>query len=85
MSLELFTEVKDNLQNLSEDEIVEIYDEIFLRHALALTVVVKTGGKRPSTVRNLTLGELQAAVLLPDGSHEVLVHEHKTQVFFDGV
>ena len=78
LNLPELKEVKEDLLNLSNKEIKEKYDETYVKNALAIPALMTTGGKRPGTVANTTLGELRSAEELEDGSHDVLVHAHKT-------
>ena len=65
LNLPALNEVTEDLVNMSEVEILDKYDELYVRHALAVQALFSTGGKRPSTVANITLGELRSRGWFP--------------------
>ena len=71
-------EVKADMLDMSVKAIKAKYTETYVRNVLSLECLLTTAGKRPSTVANMKKKELQKAQRLEDGSHIVLVHEHKT-------
>ena len=76
---EELSQVKQDLISMTEMELREKYDEVYLRRALSFEALCTTAGKRPSTVGNIKLKELREAKVLENGNRDVLVHEHKTQ------
>ena len=70
-----------DLIDLSDQDIRDKYREIDLRYSLVLLVLLTMGGKRPSTMANITNGELYSAVELDDGSVCISVVAHKVGRF----
>ena len=79
LELDVFETVKDDLIFLPDEEFVEKYEEPYVRKVLSTESLITTGGKRPSTITQMTLGELRNAEKLPDGSWDVSVRNHKTK------
>ena len=78
LCLPILQEVKQDLVTMSDQELKAKYTETYVRNALSLESLITTGGKRPSTVSNMTIDELNTADQLDDGSWIVSVKKHKT-------
>ena len=77
LELPVLAQTKSDLNEMTPEAITANVDEVKARYALLLELLSTTGGKRPSTVANMTNGELAKAKMV-DGEMIVSVRNHKS-------